>query len=129
MIAYLAGTLTEEKMEKSGEKLETSYDGKSIHEEWHKKTQYEREAILKSDCVVTILTLQSRYTALYLFALSMILPPIAVTIFKVLDCVNVDPFHETQAASYRVLRVDYSEDCDSDHYRLGLKWAIAMIIM
>ena len=94
-----------------------------------KKSSYKRESILQSDSIITIKTLQSRYTALFLFAMSMILPPIAVTVFKVFSCIDVDQEHEVQPTLYSVLRVDYGVVCQSPAYAQGSRWAVAMIVM
>ena len=50
---------------------------------------YEKDVILKSDKAFNILILQSSHISLYLFALRMILPPMSVTKFEMLQCVEV----------------------------------------
>ena len=96
---------------------------------WMKKSSYKRESILQSDSIVTIATLQSRYNSLFLFSMSMILPPIAVTIFKVFNCINVDVEHEVKSTLFSVLRYDYGVVCQSHQYILGFRWAVFMIFV
>jgi len=71
-----------------------------------------------------------RYFALFVMITYMVLPSTTAKIFKIFNCIDVDPDHyDKTGAAHRFLLVDYAVDCDSANYKFGLSWAYIMILV
>ena len=69
-----------------------------------------------------------RYISVFLFITYLVLPSVSTVIFGAFACDNIDP-DNVMPGIPTYLRNDYSISCNSARYRMGLRWAIAMIFV
>ena len=70
-----------------------------------------------------VTVLRSTYFYVFLWFTYLILPGVSTIIFSMLrSCTDVDPNNE-EPGTFLYLEADYSIQCDSDRYRLGVAWA------
>jgi hypothetical protein len=76
-----------------------------------------------------IVVLTSTYFYIFLFGTYLVLPGVSKLLFGMLrPCVNLDP-EDTQGESYFYLEADYSIECSSDRYHLGVAWATVFVFV
>ena len=75
--------------------------------------------------------LRIQYFSYVVMIFYLILPGVAIKVFRTLDCLNVDPFNEdlTPGLSHLYLRADLDVDCTSSAYVQGRNVAYIMILV